>query len=229
MLATAVPINNNINNSNNYDSVTPIVQAQLINSNNINNINTIIKSANNNNNVITNRPLSTTEIIPIPMNELSPTPINQLENFSYEVDHDGKLYIENRPTCTMIVFMLPYPFFCAGCFYSVSSNMLFNDNTKTLTIRSWPGFCFCLTTKETLIEYSQIGNIGVEASKCDENKRTMYYPVIILRDRRRIYYADAEALDSLELKVLALHKFIFGRFSNNYHVPLISSLMAHVN
>ena len=92
------------------------------------------------------------------------------------------MFIKNRPSWINIVFMLPYPFFCFGCFTSSSCNIEFDNNTKTLTIKTWPGYLYCCSKTTQIIEYNSIGNIGYGKSSCNQNHEPLYYPIIVLKD-----------------------------------------------
>jgi hypothetical protein len=175
-----------------------------------------------------------------PAGTLTPTPLNQLipssreggsnnSACSYASNENGQLRVESRPTCVMIVFMMPYPFFFMGCCYSVSSNVMFDDVSQTLSIESWPGFMQCLVKTKSHIEYSQVGNLALEETCCQSNRQMMYYPLIVLKDGTKLYISDCGVLDyspdGVQSKVLALHHFLFGRNNPMYAPPSVAELI----
>jgi len=167
--------------------------------------------------------------------KLQPTPINELippskttagsAAFEYNADSNGKLKIEERPGCVSICFMIPYPFFCGGCCYAVSCDLIFDDSSQTFNITSWPGFLCCFAKSRSHIEYTHIGNFALEESCCMLNRSTMYFPMIVLKDGTKLYIGDSELLRNVGPKLLALHRFIFGRSNPNYVVPDVKTLI----
>ena len=128
---------------------------------------------------------------------------------SYNADENGQMFIKNRPSWINIVFMLPYPFFCFGCFTSSSCNIEFDNNTKTLTIKTWPGYLYCCSKTTQIIEYNSIGNIGYGKSSCNQNHEPLYYPIIVLKDGHIFKIGDSKRISHLRKQVLGIHKFVF--------------------
>lgn len=162
---------------------------------------------------------------PTPVNELIPPSRVENQEIPYSTDVNGQLRIESRPGCLSIIFMLPYPFFCGGCCYSVSSNIVFNDSTQTFNIETWPGYLWCFVKSRSHVEYSQIGNVALEESCCQQNNRSVFFPLIVLKDGTKFYIGDSDSMSSVQHKVLALHHFLFGRSDPNYVPPDPSSLI----
>ena len=57
------------------------------------------------------------------------------------------------------------------------------------------------------------------------NRSTMYFPMIVLKDGTKLYIGDSELLRNVGPKLLALHRFIFGRSNPNYVVPDVKTLI----
>jgi hypothetical protein len=178
---------------------------------------------------------------PIPLSDLiapAPPPVSFSEK-RHEADDHGILVLKTRPTCYEITRMLPFPFLCVGCCcrsVSTNSDIIFNDNNQTITVRSWPGYMSYFTT-EQVFEFSDVGNVAVEEVGywLPESKgsvaRRYFSVVLIMRDgTTRVWLTKHISLGSCEPEVKAVHRFLFGRHDpSQYTVPTMQSLTIHHN
>jgi len=77
-----------------------------------------------------------------------PPDANNINLFNKSGNNNNEEIIEFTPSCSEIVFMLPFPFFCMGCSscMSMTSKLIFNNMSQILTLQTNPGYCFCCRT-----------------------------------------------------------------------------------
>jgi hypothetical protein len=171
------------------------------------------------------QPISTTELFPptqVQKPEYTPT------SFTPDVNHEVTL--TKRTECFAYVFMLPIPFFCAGCCMRQAKclDLVFNMQKETVFISEWrPYSILCPTTK--LWEFSDIATVAYSStSKQLDNGTTIttYFPCIIMKDRSFYSICDSSQFLHTELAhvILGLHRLIFDRKGASYQVPPLSSL-----
>ena len=95
---------------------------------------------------------------------ITPASENSIEEFSI------------RPGLLDAVFMLPFPFFCAGCWscMSMTANFRFDNRAQILSLSVYPGF-LCCKSKTYEIPYFEIqGFVISRVPKCKINKQPAY-------------------------------------------------------
>ena len=103
-------------------------------------------------------PQAQTPPVPVPIEMLRPQA--DLPALSFTAGADGILVVKTEPAWPYICFMMPFPFFCMGCWMSSTVWLTFDTNARTLHVKSCPGYCYCCST-ERLLSYSDIGNIDI--------------------------------------------------------------------
>lgn len=81
-----------------------------------------------------------------------------------------------RPGCLDAVFMLPFPFFFAGCWscMSMTANFRFDNRAQMLTLSAYPGF-LCCKAKAYEIPYFEIQGFAISrVPNCKVNKQPAY-------------------------------------------------------
>lgn len=133
--------------------------------------------------------------------------------------------LKSRPCCENNVMMV-IPFFTiVCCAVSMSSNIVFDDTTSTLTVTSWPGYFFCCKFKNCYrIEYETIANVGLFVTSTKQNDQYKYKPGIVLKTSEYVVVGEARIPEKWEHYVLSLHYHIFGRGNANYESPHYPSL-----
>lgn len=59
-----------------------------------------------------------------------------------------------------ICFMMPFPFFCIGCCISQTTKFNFDNNNRSLIVKTYCGYCCCLASTLN-IPYDEILNVDV--------------------------------------------------------------------
>ena len=102
------------------------------------------------------QPQAETPSVPVPIEMLR----QDVAATSFAAGADGILVLKTEPAGFEICFMMPFPFFCMGCWMSSTVWLTFDTNARTLHVKSCPGYCYCCST-ERLLSYSDIGNIDI--------------------------------------------------------------------
>eukprot|EP01039_Chlorochromonas_danica_P010095 gene10094-11175_t len=175
------------------------------------------------------------------VNTLTPVPIqeilaesnkgrSQVRTFTiesyYQVNREGQLHLHVMPNCMETFLMLPFPFFCLGCCFSYTTDLLFDDDPQLVHIRySWGHFYLfpCLQSRSTW-SYDDIGNIGYYHNGVEQDGVLMYCASLIMKNGKIFPFAPPMPLSDVHNRTLAMHYFIFGRNSPNYSQPFPTSL-----
>lgn len=135
-----------------------------------------------------------------------------------------RLELHSSPSCDDVVFMLPFPFFCLGCWLSNTADAVFDDTTKTATLQGYPGYCCCLKSVKT-IPYSNIANVALVRTNMTKNKVSTYKLTLLMRDGETVAMSGPCYMDELEAKAKTLHHFLFGRGNPGYRSPSMFELL----
>ena len=104
------------------------------------------------------QPQAQTPPVPVPIEMLRPQA--DVPALSFAAGADGIFVVKTEPAWPYIIFMMPFPFFCMGCWMSSTVRLTFDTYARTLHVKSCPGYCYCCST-ERLLSYSDIGNIDI--------------------------------------------------------------------
>ena len=159
---------------------------------------------------------------PIPVEAYRPPPPTPPSDEFKETP--GRIELHASPSCLETVSMLPFPFFCLGCFISRTADIVFDDETKSVTFSGNPGYLFCLKKSET-ISYDSIGNVALVLGSYTINDVKTFELTLLLKDGRRIPMTGPQFATVLEPKALALHRFLFARGNPMYRTPILLELV----
>lgn len=139
-------------------------------------------------------------------------------------DRRRKKRVDVDTSALQAVFMLPFPFFCLGCWLSETSAVVFDDATRTVTAEGYPGYCFFLKSKNQF-NYDAIANVALVRTNIRKNNVATFRMALLLRDGRQITLSGPEYLDDIGSTALAVHRFLFGRGNPYYRPPGIFELL----
>ncbi len=160
-------------------------------------------------------------------NAIGSTNAYQVEN-CYRPDESGRIFIDVYPDCTANVFMLPFPFFCLGCFISSTVHITMDYQEKSLSVSEASGHCYIFPCcrKEGRYTFNDIERVGYISTGIKENNILLYKPVIVLNENRgMITFGPNERGSDIQRSVLGMHYYIYGRGNpNKYVLPSSHSL-----
>ena len=81
--------------------------------------------------------------------------------------------------------------------------------------------------KSTLLEYNMIANVGYRSTSLKLRGTRMYEPVLVTVKGEQFPCGsyNSERSATLQHEVLAMHRFVFGRQTEDYHPPKLGSLL----
>ena len=170
---------------------------------------------------------------PVSMSELFP-PQEQKKpkvNTSYFTpDANHEVTLSKRTEWFAVMFMLPFPFFSAGCCIPQAKciDVVLNMQKETLRISEWRPFYMCCprSTEWTFADIATFGyTVVVQRSK--HGKISTYRAYIVLKDATFYEICQpSRGLSELGDTILGLHKLIFSRNGAvcPYEAPTLSSL-----
>jgi len=167
---------------------------------------------------------------PVPMNQLVANSDFAIQAPQFENEFvllgTGIYTARNLPSGPQLAFYLPC-MLCLGCCIFSSSDLTFDDNTRTVRIKTWSGHLHIFGSgcvSERMIEYEQIGNIGwfrTNLSQGSHRSPTFFYEImVVLRNGQMIRTGRGE-FGTLRICALVLvwHRFVFGRQNPAAYAP----------
>lgn len=140
------------------------------------------------------------------------------------VADNGILQLETKPSGLEIFMMLPFPFFCTGCCFSLTSQFTFNDNTQKLHYWSYPGY-LSFIRKDRIIDYQDIGNVCYYRTNVAVDEVWLYQPALMLKSGELLRFGAKNYDIEITRDVLGLHYFLFGRNNPAYEKPHFSLML----
>lgn len=155
---------------------------------------------------------------------------------SLQVDPGNKkLVLHYSPDCINIMMM---PCCCIGCCTSNTVTLEFDDNSRTVQISNYRGFCFPFE-KTYDYPYEMIGNVCERPTGLSWPRgsirdcsfilnaivgqtRMVKTPVLKMRDNNYFKCGPDDlhaSRQDYQDHIFALHYFVFGRYNPNYVVP----------
>ena len=165
-----------------------------------------------------------TPLDPVPISEYFPTkpqrPQQQDSSVLRKTQNNGKLEIRARPSTCDIILMLP-PCIFIGCCFSVSADVVFDDDTSSVSISNWPGLLCCFPCKQsTVIPYEDIANIGMRNTNIKQgqegNEQPLFDVMLVTRSGKLWRVGSRGFSGEVSAQVEALHYHIFGRNNPEY-------------
>lgn len=148
----------------------------------------------------------------------------------YMVDKNNTLRIHCSPTAVETLLMLPVPFFFLGCVMSSTTDVVFRDEAKTVTVRYSRGHFYlipCFRSYYTF-NYHDIASVGYVFSSVKRTPKGnvhLYRPVLIMKNVQIFHFGYPGILADIEHLVFGMHFFVFGRNNKDkYTRPSIETL-----